>query len=611
MPKDKSWSASSNKEAITTMNAPVDSNSADNVPKTDYASQSLYKKPQQAAPWYSDPREPFPARRGHRKRRRAHSRARIRQLEILYGLKRQELIQQQESLGIKILPQTKQIQTQLQSDLPPSSPGPHTRSLTTRSWADIVKPAGVAKQSQTAQIGHGKTTSGTAQTALINEPASPSSASSLSATTRTSEATELEPAGFSAEEEYNQAPPVLVPRGLVNTGNMCFMNSILQILLHCVPFYTFIDVMRKKRPHNFNSDTPILDSLILFVQEFSPQAVANFGQNGSGPILPRCGEPFTPEFVYDALRTNRTFAGMRRGHQEDAEEFLGFLLDGLHEEFLVAARQLQKSNTNGDVANKKHMNFVESALAALKLDEVDVGGGEGWLEVGKKHKVAVTRTISVVVSPITKLFGGQFRSVIQAAHQKPSITLDPYQRVQLDISDPSVYTIEDALAHISQTEVISQYKSSQGDMVEATKQTFFETLPKVLILHLKRFHFIIDEDSGYASIQKITKTIGYKRSLQIPPECVSPQHRAKPVRYKLFGVVYHHGKSTEGGHYTVDLNYKHDNRWINFDDVNIKDIDLDAVETEYEDESTTRRRFMNSDDWEQRTAYLLFYERVE
>lgn len=123
--------------------------------------------------------------------------------------------------------------------------------------------------------------------------------------------------------------------------------------------------------------------------------------------------------------------------------------------------------------------------------------------------------------------------MISAARQKPSITLDPYQRVQLDISDPSVHSIEDALAKISLAETI-HYKSNSGEIIEAFKQTSFETLPKILILHLKRFDFVLNE-SSYATIQKINKIIGYKRQLQIPPSCIAEAHRHIPVNYQLFG----------------------------------------------------------------------------
>lgn len=51
-------------------------------------------------------------------------------------------------------------------------------------------------------------------------------------------------------------------------------------------------------------------------------------------IIIEFGEAFSPEYVYDALRGLKRFDSMK-GRQEDAEEFLGFLLDGLHEEFLA------------------------------------------------------------------------------------------------------------------------------------------------------------------------------------------------------------------------------------------------------------------------------------
>ncbi|KAK9312976.1 hypothetical protein V1524DRAFT_437473 [Lipomyces starkeyi] len=642
-----SWSSAGGNVSANTTILSTESNVSESVnistPRTDYSSKSLYPLPQPTWPWFSDPSEPFPPRQG-RRRNRANSRARLQQLGILYGKTIPELIELRETLGIKFeerIQKSRQPKTggprevygtrSLAShERPngarsfPSTPmktpaehGDHLRAQSAKSWADIVKPVKppvpVPSQSGTRTTPAIRPSQPhTASTySILTEPASPSSASSLSATTQTSDATELEPpVPASLEEDFEEKPPVLIPRGLVNTGNMCFMNSILQILLYCVPFYSFVDTLGKKLTHRFNSETPILDSLILFIQEFDPKVVSRFGNNAAkaSPF----GEPFIPEFVYDALRANTLFANTRRGHQEDAEEFLGFVLDGLHEEFLTAARQLQKTqvNSTNGVSGRSHLNFVESAIADLKIED-DSFSGDGWLEVGKKHKVVVTRTTSVALSPITKIFGGQFRSVIYAAHQKPSVTLDPYQHVQLDISDPQIYTIEDALANISQTEVISHYKSDKGDMVEATKQTFFEKLPKVLILHLKRFHFAVEEGSGFPCIQKISKTIGYKRDLQIPPECISPQQQGVTANYKLFGVVYHHGKSTEGGHYTVDLHYKHSDTWINLDDVSIKEIQPEDVETVYEDESAMRRRIVmgGSGDLDERTAYLLFYER--
>lgn len=59
--------------------------------------------------------------------------------------------------------------------------------------------------------------------------------------------------------DFRQKP--LVARGLVNRGNMCFMNSILHPLLYCAPLYNFLKKVTAHVPHHFNSKTPLLDAL--------------------------------------------------------------------------------------------------------------------------------------------------------------------------------------------------------------------------------------------------------------------------------------------------------------------------------------------------------------
>ncbi len=116
--------------------------------------------------------------------------------------------------------------------------------------------------------------------------------------------------------------------------------------------------------------------------------------------------------------------------------------------------------------------------------------------------------------------------------QKDSITLEPYQPLQLDISPASVYTITDALHHLHEPEVIpGVFSTSRGINVDATKQVFVETLPPILILHFKRFLY----DAVEQRVVKKGKAVGYGTELVVPGEIMSPGRKGEAGKYKLFG----------------------------------------------------------------------------
>lgn len=108
----------------------------------------------------------------------------------------------------------------------------------------------------------------------------------------------------------------------------------------------------------------------------------------------------------------------------------------------------------------------------------------------------------------------------------------------------------------------------------AKKQVFIEDLPPVLILHLKRFQY----DNSFTGTQKIWKKVGYPLELEIPKEVFSPAKRGGfairggTPKYRLTSVVYHHGKSAAGGHYTVDVLREDSREWVRIDDTIIRRI---------------------------------------
>lgn len=213
----------------------------------------------------------------------------------------------------------------------------------------------------------------------------------------------------------------------------------------------------------------------------------------------------------------------------------------------------------------------------------DVESGDVWLEVGPRQRSAITRSSghSNVDSPVTKIFGGQLRSELRVPGLKNSVTLEPYQPLQLDIGAPDIRNIVDALKGLTRSEMLhGDFNSPHGKGATATKQVFIDSLPPVLILHLKRFQF---DAEGNGTV-KIWKKVGYPLELEIPRDVLSrPKRNAiladggSMPKYKLTGVVYHHGKNASGGHYTVDVRRQDGIEWIRIDDTVIRRLRAEDV----------------------------------
>lgn len=352
-----------------------------------------------------------------------------------------------------------------------------------------------------------------------------------------------------------------LPRGLSNKGNWCYINATLQALLACPPFYNLLSKLPviSGLKHG-QSSTPITDSMVEFIHEFEPVSIHKL--QGMSSVMRKkedianTGPPFEPVYIYDML--SRLKLNAFEGRQEDAEEFLSCLLNGLHDEMLAAISNVEGSLNNGLVATN----------GELENQEDDGLEDESWKVIEKRNKYSVTRTTDFSSSPVSDIFCGRIRSALHAVSTS-SATLQPFFTLQLDIQSENVRSVKEALQCLVIKETLQGYHCSKTKQeVAASRQITLEELPPILILHLKRF--VYDKDGGS---QKLSKKVDFTTDLEFNKELLSTTAKTKIApkqrNYKLIGVVYHCGNEAAKGHYVADVYHHGSNTWIRADDARI------------------------------------------
>ncbi|XP_015594175.1 ubiquitin carboxyl-terminal hydrolase 10 [Cephus cinctus] len=357
----------------------------------------------------------------------------------------------------------------------------------------------------------------------------------------------------------------LLPRGLTNRSNYCYINSILQALLACPPFYNLLIALPNSKHVTKNSATPLIDNMIKFAREFTPLSdgarLARKDRpqkrNEDAIVDIQCGVAFEPSYVYTMLK-NTSSAGVFsvEGRQEDAEEFLSCLLNGLSDEML----ELMKLVNNNQFSSEE----IEPAV-----NYNNQGDQEEWQVMGPKNKGSITRCTEFGRTPLSDIFRGQLRSRVSRAGEQPTDNVQPFFTLQLDIEKAeSVKGALDILVGKDPLEGMTCSKTKQ--QIEAWKQVSLEELPVILILHLKWFDYKLDGCS------KICKSVEFPVDLKLDGKFLSPNTikklSPKQKQYKLFAVTYHDGKEATKGHYVTDAFHVGYGGWVRYDDSSLKGV---------------------------------------
>lgn len=287
-------------------------------------------------------------------------------------------------------------------------------------------------------------------------------------------------------------------RGMRNDANNCYVNVVVQSLLPC-------SVLMQLLSHCARTDLerPFYTGMVRLCKEFYSRKPRS--ETFNILLLPQ---------VMDIMSTWQSI-----GAQQDAGEFLLYMLNGMHEE----------------------CKWKDSAHHL---------GGEEENGVAQED------------SPVVRIFGGVIQSSLRSNGAKvDSLSMEPFNHLILDISSASVDSVCSALEAFCRQEAVDEGR--------ATKRLQFKSLPKVLILTLKRFSY--NKDTGCP--QKIKKSIAYEETLKFDDSWLVDG--VKSQDYHLSAVICHHGESANGGHYNAAVRYNSD--WYMYDDVLIRQMELREV----------------------------------
>jgi len=364
-------------------------------------------------------------------------------------------------------------------------------------------------------------------------------------------------------------------RGLINLGNTCFMNCILQALIH----------------------TPLLRDYFLADKHMCKMTEAS--RQCLVCEMSRLFQEFysgvrTPHIPYRLLHLVWTHARHLAGYeQQDAHEFFIAALDVLHRHSIaVRDSTSSESNSSSSSSNSDLLQTVTPLSSATDnnpnkcdciIDRIFTGGLQSDVKCTQCDNISTTVDPfwDISLDLTSDVIGGLSSSSLTTAvvTPVPVTTSTPVsgenQVIVNGVADTR--TLNDCLLRFTRPEHLgssAKIKCSKcHSYQESTKQLTMQTLPLVACFHLKRFehstrfHKKISNHVSFPEDLDMTPFLsrpGCRGDEECPTSIAMPQLSSSQNRYSLYAVVNHHG-TLDSGHYTCFIRQNKD-QWFKCDD---------------------------------------------
>lgn len=381
--------------------------------------------------------------------------------------------------------------------------------------------------------------------------------------------------------------------GLVNLGNTCYMNAIIQCLSSLDYFRNYLitneffedlknktvrnlaakkrAVQEKGRAHAIEITSKEVSDIIKITVTYQLYKVLKRMWTENCEVVP-------DSLKFIVGEHNEEFKGYK---QNDSHELLNLVLEQIDEEMSESVKikfnklpedvlkliQIHKKFTkimNSDCSDEQKVlekKMYEDYCDNNRKTALILQSHMYWIKImGNKYSI------------ISNLFTGLYCSQIRCdTCNNITSTFESFTSISLQIPDNGSETLGNCLKEFSKSELLIKEEKFKCEkcrkLVNATKRIFVWESPKILIIHFKRFKNI------GRRIQKINTKIEYPiKNLRLN-QCSSPLYPLE-VSYNLQAVCLHHG-SYSSGHYVAYCKNSLDNNWYHFNDNNVECIPED------------------------------------